>query len=263
VGNFGQWEATQVYLTVRKDLMKVYMGAAFEPQSKVLYEKALYHALEIQRLDSHKSSEVRYMTPFMLVNLHRDDDAFDFIRCWLNTDLSRQLDRVAVAMRHFASKEGDWIYPREKNCRFLDIFDECPDVDNRDAPLSFLMALLIIKLRIVATYDATHRSIALAFDTTGGERIQEVQESVQEWLVDERLVNIDRQRQQVERLLDVIHRNNPLMLPAFLNPIPYLEPDSKSLQGHSAEVSKSLIYCLRTFLRVPGVEAMLKQRFGK
>ena len=79
---------------------------------------------------------------------------------------------LRVLYRHVQSQEGEWIDPRNKNCRFLDIWDEFPNVNDRDVPLSFLVVLLIIKCRIVATYDATCISIDLAF--RGGQRIQAV-----------------------------------------------------------------------------------------
>ena len=104
-----------------------------------------------------------------------------------------------------------------------------------------------------------------AFGTTGGQRIQAVQSVVKEMLIDESLVNIESQRQQVERLIKVIHRNNATILPAILNPVPLIK--SRGLQG-GVRISPDdslfvLLYCIRCIARVPGAQALLEERFGK
>ena len=116
-------------------------------------------------------------------------------------------------------------------------------VDIKPIQVAFFVALLIIKLRIVATYEATCGSIDLAFGTAGGKRIVEVQDVVKEMLVDESLVNIESQREQVKRLIKVIHRNNSTMLPAILNPVPLLMNDGlrTAMQGAPAGATAVLL----------------------
>ena len=202
--------------------MESYMRAACATEIKDVGEKALFHALELLRLDATESKNVRYTTPFILLNVQRDDDAFDFIRFMMNLNGASEDVAVELLRRHEESQEGNWMYPREKNCRFLDAFEECPHVDDCFVTLAYLVALIIVKLRIVAAYDATRRAIDSAFETSGGQSIQEVHNILKDMLIDESLVNIDSQRQQVERLVNAIHRNNPSMLPAILNPRPLL-----------------------------------------
>ena len=129
VGNFGLWDATRGYLRVRQHLLEAYMGAAFVPQSKHLYEKALNHALAIQRLD-----------------LHRNDDAFEAIRYWMKIDHTDEETRDQLRQSHAGTKDGDWIYPREKGCRFLDIFEECPDARRSSLPYLLSNAALLQRM---------------------------------------------------------------------------------------------------------------------
>lgn len=148
---------------------------------------------------------------------------------------------------------------REKNCRYLDIFEERPALDDEDTPLAFLVALLVIKLRTFASYDATCQSVTMAFETTCGQRIQEVQTAVTDMLIVSQMVNIDSQRRQVERLINLFHRNNPSTLPAILNPHPILKrrrPPTR-VQGDPAEVYDLLNYCLICFLRVPSTNSSI------
>jgi hypothetical protein len=54
------------------------------------------------------------------------------------------------------------------------------------------------------------------------------------------------------------------MLPAILNPEPLLEKYLREgTQGQAAESFFKLFYGVQCLIRVPGVEAMLEQRFGK
>ncbi|GAX17122.1 hypothetical protein FisN_5Hu508 [Fistulifera solaris] len=265
VGTFGQWEDTRVYMAARSNLVDAYWIAASVVDIKDVWEMALYHVLELQRLDVDGPFDTHLVTPFILLSLHRDDDAFDYIRYHLNMIDADEETIMELMSRHVAFQEGDWIYPREKNCRFLSIFDECPTVNSPLVPLAFLVALLIIKCGIVATYDATFKSIDLAFEATGGQHIQEVKDTVKEMLIDVDHVKIDSQRQQVQQLVDIIHRNNPYMLPAILNPLPLASNERTEGydRGQPSEVKDIIPYCVRCFLRVPGAEQMLEQRIGE
>lgn len=170
VGTFAQVERTRPYTTARGDLMETYMRAAYAADIKDVWEIVLSHALELMRMDATGSEDVRYGTPFTLLNLHRDDDAFDFIRYWMKRNGGGE-DVIAELLHlHAGSEEGDWLYPREKNCRFLDFFEECTNITERDMSLAYLVALLVIKLRIVAAHTGTRRAIDSAFETTGGQK---------------------------------------------------------------------------------------------
>ncbi|GAX27669.1 hypothetical protein FisN_13Hu236 [Fistulifera solaris] len=264
-GLFSQWEETFSYMKTRCELAENLTKAAYLGEIKAVGEKALIHFLEILRLDARGPQTFLDTAPFLLLHVHRDDDAFDFMRHWMKMHPIND-DKITDTMpRYFESKEGDWMYPREKNCRYRDMFEDCPNVSDCEAHLSFLVALLIIKCRIVATYDATYRSIDIAFATSAGKRIQAVQCAVTDMLIDRRLFNIDSQRHQVEHLLNAIHRNNPTMLPAILNPAPLLTgylPRNR-VRGDPSEVVSILFDCGRCLLRVPGAQEMLEKRFGK
>ena len=262
VGSFDK-ALTQPYMTARRNLMESYCWhAAYVTDVKCVWEKALFHALEILRLNACGPANLLDETVFILLNLNRDDDAFAFIRHWVS--IEERLN--GLMLRHTQSQEGDWIYPREKNCRFFDVFQEFRYFNDHKVSMSFLVALLIIKLRIVATYDATCSSIDLAFGTTGGQRIQKMQMLVKEMLMDERFVNIESQRQQVERLVHVIHERNATMFPSILNPAPFLANSNRyqdNIRGSTGEALFALLYGTRCLVRVPGAKEMLEQRFGK
>lgn len=264
VGCFWGLTETRKYLCARQSLSEVYWILTYGHEVKEIYEKALFHNLELMRLCIGDDLDARYHTPFILLNLNRDDDAYTFIRYWMRLHSGERIQEEEIRKRHSQSCEGDWIYPRETNCRYRDIFDEIPHYDERFHSLAFLMALAIIKLRIVAAHDAASRSVDLALQTSYGPSIHEVRSQLIEMLVGCN-VHVEDQRRQVKRLFDLIHQNNPSMLPSILNPRPMKvqpPPESRSI-GHPSEVYEVLKNCHRGFVRVPGGVEMLVQRFGK
>lgn len=267
IGRFSLGEQTRTYMFSRHELVESYFHAAFDVEIKEVWEKALFHALVLLREDASDPRGMMFVTPFILLYLNRDDDAFDFIRYWVNVTfiVDNQESVMELMGRHFQSKEGECFFPQEKNSRFQDIFEACPKSNEQDVLLAFLVALLIIKLRLIAAYDATSKSIDLAFDeTAGGHHIQEVKDAVKTMLIDEKVVNINSQRQQVERLVTVIDRNNPSMLPAILNPLPLLNQSRPppNIRGDPSKVYDIVNHCNRCFLRIPGAQLMLEQRYG-
>jgi hypothetical protein len=170
---------------------------------------------------------------------------------------------------HTQSEEGDWIYPREINCRFHNFCDQCPELTNPDLPMPFLLVLLIVKCGVVARYDANRRSIKAFESTSGGQRIHEVQMAMEEMLIDENLVNIKSQQHQVDHLIRLIQRKNPTALPAILSPAPiaayfdhFLEEED-NLGEVSTEALSLLVYCKRCLFRIPGSFKVLKRHFEK
>ncbi len=266
IGMFSEGPEAHRYMVARRELVESYFQAAFDVEIKEVWEKALYHALVQLREALSDPRGMIYVTPFILLHLNRDDDAFDFVQYWVNLKYIRGNESMMEIMnRHVQSKEGDFFYPRKTNSRFLDLFEQCPEADDQDVFLVFLVTILFIKLRLVAAYDATCQSLYVAFgETTGGRHIQEVRLAVTEMLIDESLVNIDSQRQQVERLVNAIDRNNPSMLPALLNPLPLLTQSRPppDIRGDPSEAFDIVNYCNRCFSRIPGALKMLEERYG-
>lgn len=262
IGNFWGLEQTIAYMQASCDLLKAHWDAANDSEVKELWEKTLFYSLEHLRLGAVDHMGARLRVPFILLFLNRDDDACTFIQYWSRPP-ETVLDSDAIYDTHFNSKEGDWIYPCVPNIRYSDISDQIMDSNDFQAvELPFLVALAIIKLRVVAEHEAISQSLELAFEGTAGQRIQEVQSTVKDMLLPN--IDMESQRRQLQRVLDAIHLHNPSMLPAIINPTPITEqprPDIATL-GHPSEVYDSLLFSRRCFVQVPGALDMLKERFG-
>ncbi|GAX15112.1 hypothetical protein FisN_12Lu377 [Fistulifera solaris] len=267
VGLFGQLDATANYMDARIGLIEMYLKAAFRVEIKNVWEKVLFHALEMQKLDANLPC-FSFLEPtlFVLLILHRDDDACDYIHYWMKEKVNKEGDTNKHMLRCSQSKEGDWMYPHEKDCRYHDFIQKYPKLsDENDVPLAFLLAALIVKLRLVATYDATRRSIdSGSHTTTGGKSIQEVQMEVREKLIDEKLMNIESQREQVDQIITLIQRINPTLLPATLNPdLLFAIVKGTRARGEPTEAKSLILYSIRCLARIPGAREKLEQRFGR
>jgi hypothetical protein len=173
---------------------------AYWTETVELWEKVLGHYQELLRLSSSDNLGERLRFPFILLYLNRDDDAYSFCRYWLNWEEDEERER-----KHRESHEGDWLYLREEGCRYLDIFEQCPNADPKYMDLAFLVAICIIKLRLVAAYDDARKRGKI--------------------MSDEETKKIESNRQQIQRLMDQIDENNPSMLPSIINPLPFKSQD--------------------------------------
>jgi hypothetical protein len=86
VGDFGLIEEAADYLTTRHELADSYWHAAYDSEIKEVWEMALFHYLELLRLDDLVGFETTYRVPFILLYLNRDDDAYAFIRHCIGPD---------------------------------------------------------------------------------------------------------------------------------------------------------------------------------
>ncbi|GAX28084.1 hypothetical protein FisN_2Hu098 [Fistulifera solaris] len=261
-GLFWNLPEAQTYMETTYDAATAFWGAAFDSNVKQVWEKVLDLFLEHMRLGANDQMGARYQVPFLLIALNRDDDAFSFCQYWLKINEVVDSNPETIFERHLHSREGDWIYPREKDCRYLDPLPLIAGRDMQSLVLPFLVAFVIIKLRIVAAHDSAVHCVKVALEGKSGQRIKEVQ-SLIEGMLTRKDINIDRQREQIHELFDAIHLRNPSMLPAFINPMPLtMFPPSDFTPGHPSEVVKILMECQKSFTEIPGALEILKDRFG-
>lgn len=245
------------------DVTDGYWFAAQESKVKQVWEKALFYLLENLRLGATDNLGSRLRVPFVLLLLNRDDDSYCFIRYWNEIDSDLNVALEQMYRNSLNTKEGEWIYARERDCRYVDMFEHYSNQELLKVERPFLVAMVIIQLRIVAAHEAAIQSLELALSGTAGQRIQEVRLAIQEMLVRPD-VNVTRLRQQVHRMLDAIHLLNPSMLPALINPRPILDqpPPPRIVRGHPSEIYRTIRECWRCFQQVPGALEMLQERFG-
>lgn len=240
-GLLWSWQETLPYMEASYALADWYWRAAYECEVKQVWEKALYHLLEHLRQGAIDHMEIRFRVPFLLLYLNRDDDAFCFIRYWVKLSEVIRKNLEAIYYAHVDTKEGDWIYSHETNCRYSNLFEQTSK-RIQDVQTPFHVALAIIKLRIVAAHDA-----ALEGSVARTE------------------INVESQREQINWFLSAVIQQSPSMLPAIINPRPLTDqpPPKEVIQGHLSEVYRTVMDGRRCFERVPGAMDMLKRNFGE
>jgi hypothetical protein len=80
--------------------MKSLVRATHAREIQCVWERAFDYTLELQRLDVLAPMDSQALIAFILLNLHRDDDAFAFIRSWMKTDMTGNETASELAMRH-------------------------------------------------------------------------------------------------------------------------------------------------------------------
>lgn len=245
---------TRAYMKERMTLIFKLSCLARETQTEEAWTLVAEHYLECLRLSMNDSNGLRFALPFVLLRLNRDDDAYCFCRHWLTKE-ARGGDR----RRHRSSKEGDWIYPRQKDCRYLDIFAECENVEQGD--LSSLLALAAIKMRLVAVFDARERELerisssTSSLAQTGTEEADIVRRSIMGTVEQER--TLADQRRQLDQLLDAVHRRNDDVLPGILDPGPLI---AQGTQPFLPEALMLLPYVSDVWKSIPGACSYLSRR---
>lgn len=204
----------------------------------IMCEKAAFHYQEVLRLNANDDFSLHCSFPFILINCNRLKDAYAFSRYDAFLDYDWDL--------HYDTKEGDWIYPKleDDGALLQDIFEEFPD-DRRVnfASLANYVAILVIKLRCIAAHYAKKKRDVSEEEVTKVEHVRNT---------------------QIPDLMDIIHKGNPTMLPALVNPAPLLcqPPPRMSASGKPSEAANVLIDAIGPFNRTPGARELLMKRFG-
>ncbi|GAX29228.1 hypothetical protein FisN_28Lh054 [Fistulifera solaris] len=261
VGELGAIDVAKDYLDALSSLANSCWNSAYEWEVKEVWEKSLSHYLELLRLDVGHRCETRFRVPFILLYLNRDDDAYCFMRYWINFGVE---DDDTILARHASSRQGDWLYPVEPNCRYNDVAEESSSkLEETQYTLPHLVALAIIKMRIVAMGNAISQTLDFTFQETACKQIQEVRPIVQEVLAG---FDINSQHQQLDRILDLIYHGEPSLLSTILESVHISETRRPvelidALNGHNVSLKDFiLLNGLRLFLRVPGAVDILRQR---
>ncbi|GAX29230.1 hypothetical protein FisN_28Lu089 [Fistulifera solaris] len=255
------------YISARSALATAYWESAYESELKEVWEKSLHYYSEQLRLDAAFRNEARsrFRVPFILLYLNRDDEAYAFIRYWLKVEEVGEDDDFKPWFG--PSGQGDqsrWFFA---NCRYNDIFKECPNLEHVKLTAPFLMAIVIIKLRIIASHDAAVRALDFTISETGAKRIQEVKAIVQEMLIDTG-IDVAHQREQLNHLLDHIQLEEPDMFNATLKSEYLHDTDTEELDDmvyhfYTFPVDFTLASGLRLYYRVPGAADVILPRRTK
>ncbi|KAI0559954.1 hypothetical protein FGB62_130g034 [Gracilaria domingensis] len=230
-----------------------------------LLEFALTHRLELLRLMVSDNLGSRDVVPFTMLRLNQDERCAAFITHWLRRVCAHGSDEQSIGELHEQSAEGDWLYGNA-DC-YADVFETVRNADPDQVSIAMLIALCIIKLRIIAKYDADRRQMEMFQATFAGRQLDHDSTHITAQSVvgdHAQAQRVAEQERLVDLYFDIIHEHNPTLLPSIINPRPLKSCDAPPYcsPGKPSEAYYVLMGCNRLFVRVPGAEERLKRRFG-
>ena len=239
VGNFWGILKTRDYMRARSQIIQIILHLAYKIETKSLWSSVLHHQLDMLRLCVSDNLGIRDEVPPVLLALNRDDDCCKFIRWWI----------LALDERDIGELEP-WVTNVKTD---LDRYgDPTEGKENSHVDLSHLVALLVVKMRLVAAYE-THEKVIhniLPFDDLVRENVVKI--SVCD--------DIDKQKALRNKYLQMIHKHNKHMLPGFVDP--HSMNDMKRPNYYcSGDISEALMYLdpyCRHILRIPGSQKVIE-----
>jgi hypothetical protein len=242
------------YILARHDLLKKIHEMAQQMESRYLWEINLHHHSEMMRLCTSDNAGTRFNIPYILLHLDKDDMAYGFCRFWLTMIQRSELDRRDEL--HRRSSRGDWLFPYEEYCRYDDIMLCVNDEANKECIcIRLLVAMCLIKMRLISVHINRKKAAEIGKHTYPGNNTINIEQEEQV---------IKEQGIILSRLMERIHKENPSMLPALINPGPLMkqkDPDGYS-RGSTAEAYLVARNALRLIERIPGALETLQHQFG-
>ncbi len=207
------------------------------------------HYLELLRLNHSDNQGIRHKVPFLLLSLNRDEDAYNFIKWWETIDPEGNYDWGEPP----ASQEGEWMYLKSQDTQ-EDLLKIAKDVDC----LPFLAALVLIKARIILKYETAKSEFdtfeeVLQSGSSSGQKLLcalPAMMKIKRYLGSNDAI-LHEQKEQLEKYLDIIQKNNPFFLKAVVNPglMMNMKPPEYIEIGTVSEVYELIDYCKILFAK--------------
>jgi len=261
VGHFWGMFGTRDYCRARYDLGSKILKTAYSEDDEYLYEIGLAHLMELLRLIHGDNLGIRHEVPYYLLNMNRDQDAYDFIKWWATIDPHGTYDWGKPP----PSQEGDWLYLRNE-----DIFECLLDVKGAGCSFEYLPALMAIKMRILAKHQQRLSEFVslqeYIEEFTTGTTVTDNLPLIKKYLVGDtaHCDVMEPQRDHLDRIMKKIDEKNKIFLPAVLNPRPLKSqpPPASYSAGSAEEAYMVLINSNRLIVRIPGAEKRIRAFLG-
>ena len=249
------------YCRARVFLADKFLYMAHMEEVEHIYQKGLGNYLELLRLIHRDNMGLRDKVPFTLLNLNREDDAYNFLKWWITIDSNGIYDWSKVPQN---TKEGDWLWLRGQNR-----YEDPKSVLNSEATsasLAHVTAMFIIKARIIAKYhDLKILAVIEQFVIEiGGIEMSHLLLKIKCMFYGVSENVLQAQYDHAKYLLQVIAKKNVIFLKSVLNPGPLKDQGFPGFvrKGTAEETFLVLNNSCRMFHRIPGCISMVKKFVG-
>jgi len=174
----------------------------------------------------------------MLMFLNRDSEAYLYCKYWLLHDDAPE----AVTIKEILTDKDRPTFPSEESSPHCDIFQDCPEAN--DIPLHYLLALLIVKMRLVDKLQAMKLHNIPLDATTSNVGYETIDEA------------LTVQQAQLEKLRNETSAKNAHVLPSLV--IPERARDILPEDPGIGDVSEYHGFAMICAIRVRGARAMLE-----
>lgn len=216
--------------------------------TRTIWEKSLHTALEIMPIFLTRQTQTQFPghdkdVVFALLYLNRDDDVMSYCKHWMQVGDASDLEGLALTI-----KNNEPIFSQEEGAlqpRFEDIIADTTDID--DVPIHYLMAVCIVKMRLVAKYTSMLKEA-----TENNESKSDIEKVLVE------------QEAQLKTIMVQIQAKNSLLLPGLLDYVPLVQDKEaakdpvSSNNGSSAEAREILMLSINLVRRIPGMDIFLR-----
>lgn len=247
-----------VYGCTHSQLIRKLLDLAYVYNVRPLYAKTLSAWLDVFCYSPRNRYVALGAVVALMLCMNQDDECFAFIANYVR---ARDQPAAFVIRKKTCIK---WLSDHsEKKLNDLLSF---PHTDGHTFDPLLLTAMCIIKLRIIAAYDARLHTFQVFADTDKGKKLGDCLALVRKWCLGDDGIDdvIAQQHSHIERYLHLIHAQNATVLPALLDPTPLLaqpEPDDVFC-GAPSEAWYTISNLHRLFVRIPGALQRVQEIVG-
>ena len=280
IGHFWSLIEPRNYCRATYSFAEHILEQAHNYDCKPLWEIGLSHHMELLRLIHGDNMGIRDKVPFILIELNRDNDAYNFVKWWLTIDPDGTYDWGNPP----DSEEGDWLYLKNQN-----IFENFGQFySTKYISLAHLATLTLLKLRLSAKMrfalvikDALKTQIKSASAELGmlndvnNDYSGSISDIIVSYIDESETASIKSgdlskeikiQSKYSDILLKEMFSNNKMFLQSLVNPDPMGQdrhyPSSHS-RGSAEEAYLVMKDCYRLYKRTPMAKRRLQQLVGE
>ena len=250
-------------------LSKEILNFAKENHCSTALEKVLQYHLESLTLNHLDALGVRYITPFFLISMGRDADAYNFIKWWSNDQYNVEYKWYTLPM---LTSTDEFFSALPKHNMYKDLFQSLRN-PSKGIPFKYLVALLLLKLKIFTEYKTRRFELQIFSSALKGSAYELVLRSepfmdlLRKYVFGTVPVKLlEEQQHHVEKYLNLVSEVNPLFLKALICPGPIMSKKCPrsclQREGSPEEVRRILEECLDLFQAIPGGIDVIRERIG-
>jgi hypothetical protein len=250
--SFWAWDRSE-YISARQALVE----ALFKMNTAQAVSMALEHLLDMLRLNPGDRKGARDVIPALFIRLGRDQEAYDFGHWWATTGHAPDYDWTRTDARY-------------TNTRDADIFEEVDAFTGDGFHLSHVVAITLLKIRLIIDLQSLQRARAFAGPHVPRELFDVIQQHSTLSNITNNSKYTDREdltpqirglRAQILILFEAVHKANMFFWPALVEPANHLRARATAYgEGDKRQMQLALQQNYNAWAETPGAIDVIGER---